>query len=253
MPAKALAQARLLIDGDRFRMESPEATYEGVLTIDVERTRHTSRFISSKVQKPGNESCGIYELTGDRLMLCLGLAGSRARAGSPQEGQWPCLQQLRRSSARRPANVTGGTPQPVTVVAADREDPSAFDVAMTPLLRRLEGEWDPVKLVMDGKPMPDEWLSFGSRTAVGNEVKVVFGGQVMVHAKVRIDETAAPMAVDYLCLKGRQSGTVSRGIMEWVGDEVRFHGRSRRAASRGFHRVSRHVQQWKRRDRTTEK
>jgi len=70
--------------------------------------------------------------------------------------------------------------------------------------------------------MPDEWLSFGSRTAVGNEVKVIFGGQVMLHAKVRIDETVTPMAVDYLSLMGRQSGTVSRGIMEWVGDEVRF-------------------------------
>ncbi len=223
MPAKALAQARLLIDGDRFRMESPEATYEGVLTIDVERTpaHITIHFVEGP--EAGHESCGIYELTGDRLMLCLGLAGSsRPNGFAAGKGSGHALQQLRRSSARRPANVTGGTPQPVTVVAADREDPSAFDVAMTPLLRRLEGEWDPVKLVMDGKPMPDEWLSFGSRTAVGNEVKVVFGGQVMVHAKVRIDETVAPMAVDYLCLEGRQSGTVSRGIMDWVSDEVRF-------------------------------
>ena len=26
----------MMIDGDRFRMESPEATYEGIFTIDVE-------------------------------------------------------------------------------------------------------------------------------------------------------------------------------------------------------------------------
>ena len=93
---------------------------------------------------------------------------------------------------------------------------------MTPLMQRLEGEWTPVALVMDGKPMPDEWLSFGSRQAAGNEVKVVFGGQVMVHAKVRIDERAAPIAVDYLTLGGPHAGTVTFGIMEWVGDEVRF-------------------------------
>jgi hypothetical protein len=31
-----------------------------------------------------------------------------------------------------------------------------------------------------------------------------------------------PAAVDYLDLDGPQAGTVSRGIMEWVGDEVRF-------------------------------
>jgi hypothetical protein len=56
----------------------------------------------------------------------------------------------------------------------------------------------------------------------GNEVKVVFGGQVMVHAKVRIHESAMPIAVDYLNLDGSKAGTVSRGIMDWVGDEVRF-------------------------------
>jgi hypothetical protein len=70
--------------------------------------------------------------------------------------------------------------------------------------------------------MNEQWLAFGSRTAVGNDVKVVFGGQVMVHAKVRVDECATPIAIDYLNLDRRQAGTVSRGIMEWVGGEVRF-------------------------------
>jgi hypothetical protein len=39
---------------------------------------------------------------------------------------------------------------------------------------------------------------------------------------MRIDEQAMPMAVDYLSLSGAQRGTVSYGIMDWVGDEVRF-------------------------------
>ena len=93
---------------------------------------------------------------------------------------------------------------------------------MTPLLRRLEGEWVPVQLVMNGKAMEDQWLAFGSRTVVGNDVKVVFGGQVMVHAKVRIDESVNPMAVDSLNLAGQHAGRVSYGIMDWIGDEVRF-------------------------------
>jgi uncharacterized protein (TIGR03067 family) len=70
--------------------------------------------------------------------------------------------------------------------------------------------------------MPEQWLAFGSRTSVGNEVKVVFGGQVMVHAKVRADESTTPTTIDYLNLTGRQAGAVSRGILEWVGDEVRI-------------------------------
>ena len=34
------ANSRILIDGDRFRTESPEATYEGVFNINVEAQPH---------------------------------------------------------------------------------------------------------------------------------------------------------------------------------------------------------------------
>src|SRR5439155_24320431 len=36
IPAAALQASRILIDGDRFRTESPEATYEGIFNINVE-------------------------------------------------------------------------------------------------------------------------------------------------------------------------------------------------------------------------
>src|SRR4029450_6307377 len=36
VPPATLTQSRILIDGDRFRSESPEATYDGIFTIDVE-------------------------------------------------------------------------------------------------------------------------------------------------------------------------------------------------------------------------
>jgi hypothetical protein len=39
---------------------------------------------------------------------------------------------------------------------------------------------------------------------------------------VRIDETRSPIAIDYLSLAARTQGVVTRGIMEWVGDEARF-------------------------------
>jgi uncharacterized protein (TIGR03067 family) len=224
MSAAALSRSRLLIDGDRFRMESPEAIYDGILTIDVEVTpaQITTEFVEGP--EAGQQTLGIYEVTGDRLMLCVGLVGSsRPTEFAAPRGSRHALQHLRRTSARRPENVTGGTPQPAPSISGDREDPSAFRVAITPLMRHLEGEWIPVTLVMDGKPMPDEWLKFGSRLTTGNEMKVVFGGQVMAHAKMRIDETVTPIAVDYLNLDGRQAGIVSHGIMDWVGDEVRFH------------------------------
>ena len=89
-------------------------------------------------------------------------------------------------------------------------------------MQRLDGDWAPVALVIDGKAMPETWLAMGSRTMHGNELKVVFGGQTMVHAKVRIDEAVTPIAVDYFNLSGKSAGTVTYGIMEWDGDEAQF-------------------------------
>jgi len=226
VPSAMLAQSRILIDGDRFRTESAEGTYEGVFTIDTEaKPPHFDiHFVAGP--EAGNRSLGIYRIDGpDRLVLCLGLVDSSRPAGfATRPGSGHALEHLERTSAARPANVTGGTPPPPSApVEVPREDAAAFDVTLTPLYERLQGKWSAVELVTDGKPMPAQWLPHGSRTMTGNEVKVVFGGQTMVHARVRIDERASPIAVDYYNLLGKQKGTVTYGIMEWLpGGDVRF-------------------------------
>jgi uncharacterized protein (TIGR03067 family) len=146
---------------------------------------------------------------------------------STRPGSGHALERLRRASADRPAKITGGkksggsSAEPAAAMATPAEA-ARFDADMTPLLRRLEGTWSPVRLVTNGEEMRADWLAFGSRIATGNEVKVTFGGQVMVHAKVRIDERVTPAAVDYLNLGGAHKGKVSLGIMDWVGADARF-------------------------------
>lgn len=228
LPHQVVRHSRILIDGDRFRTESPEAIYDGVFTIDVDATPPHIDIDFVEGPEAGNSSHGLFELDRDTLTLCLGLAGTpRPNAFTTSRGSGHALERLRRVSPTRPVSVTGGTPTKTTNASKQaaetaHEDPSTFDVEMTPLMRKLEGDWIPVELVMDGKAMPAEWLAFGSRTVAGNEVKVVFGGQTMLHAKARIDEGASPIAMDYLNLTKAQRGTVSRGILEWIGDEVRI-------------------------------
>ena len=222
-PGEMLAQTRILMDGDRFRVESPEGTYEGVFTIDVEASpAHIDiEFVAGP--DAGSWSRGIYELDGDALTMCLGLVGStRPERFATRPGGGHALERLRRTSVARPENVTGGTPPEPWRTVAEREDPSTFDVAPSSLLSPLQGDWAPVELVIDGKRMPDNWLAFGTRTLTGSEVKVVFGGQTMLHARIRIDDRVQPIAIDYLDLRPATAGVVSRGIMEWVGDDVRF-------------------------------
>jgi uncharacterized protein (TIGR03067 family) len=87
-------------------------------------------------------------------------------------------------------------------------------------LAKLQGEWVAVKLMQDGREMPAVVTGTGKRVAAKNELKVWFGGQLMIHALVRIEESKSPMEVDYLHQAGPLAGTVQYGIMRWEGEEV---------------------------------
>ena len=221
MPTPAFTESRMLIDGNRFRMESAEATYEGVFTINVEQVPHQIDIEFVEGPEAGNWSYGIFDLDGVRFKLCIGLTGStRPHSFSTSAGSGHALENLRRVVKARPKGVEGGKAQPRSKRVP--VDAAAFNVQMTPLLTRLQGEWLPVQLVQNGQTLPDMILPMGMRTMSGNETKVVFGGQVMVHAKIRIDESQLPIAVDYLNVGRSLNGEITLGIMEWAGDEVRF-------------------------------
>ena len=224
MPAAGFGAAKMLIDGDRFRMESPEANYEGIFNIDVEQNPPHIDIEFVEGPEAGEWSYGIYQLEGDALTICLGFTGaSRPEAFATKKDSGHALERLHRISKARPADVTGGTPPAAkpSKKAERAADESLFTLKMTPLVQRLQGEWVPVSLVTDGKPMDEKWLAYGRRTQTGNETKVVFGGQTQVHALMRIDESVSPVAIDYLNI-GKGARVVSLGVMDFAGDEWRI-------------------------------
>ncbi len=217
VPETMLGMSRILIDGDRFRTESPSGNYEGVFTIDVEASPPEIDIEFVEGPEAGNWCHGIFEVRGnDEIVFCLGLNGTRPPAFATQPGSGFALEHLRRVSKARPENVNGGTHRPDP---APTEDPAAFEAPVTPLLERLQGDWSAVELVTDGDRIPQEMLAYGARTMTGNHVRVVFGGRNVIDARVRIDESTTPIAIDYLDV---QRHTVTYGILEWVDDEVRF-------------------------------
>jgi uncharacterized protein (TIGR03067 family) len=223
IPGSMLANSRLLIDGDRFRMESPEANYEGIFTIDVEQAPHHIDIDFVEGPEAGNRSKGIFQLEDDRFTICLGLAGAeRPERFVTSRGSGHALEELERVEHARPPGVDGGTPQAVAPAPVPVIADGQFEALITPALQKLQGEWLPLELITSGKPLEKAYLPFGSRSHFGLETKVVFGGQTMVHAKVRLNESATPVEVDYLNLAGKGKGSISLGLFRWDDEEAVF-------------------------------
>lgn len=185
LPAAVFGSSLLRIDGDRFRMESPEATYEGLFTIDVERTPHWIDIDFVDGPEAGNRCEGLFELEGGRFRICLGLAGSkRPKEFATAPGSGHALEDLVRTETARPAGVDGGTPQPAAPGPPPAADAGDFDGPLTATAQKLQGEWMPLELVTSGKPLETAYLPYGARTNSGMETKVVFGGQTMLHRRI---------------------------------------------------------------------
>lgn len=222
MPAAAMVQSRILIDGDCFRTESPEATYEGVFNIDVEAEPHRLDIEFVAGPEAGNWNYGIFRLDGDRLEICLDMSGkSRPEAFRTQPGTMQALETLSRASKDRPTAVSGGVaPERAASVKPDPDVGFAYVPSRT--LDQLQGEWAAVQVVRDGQALPAMMCKSGVRSASKNEIKISFGGTVMIHALVRVDESTSPISVDYYNIGGMGAGTTQHGIMRWNSDRACF-------------------------------
>jgi len=223
MSVAAMGAAKLLIDGDRFRMESPEATYEGVFNIDVEMEPHHIDIEFIKGPEAGNWNYGIFRLQNDQLEICLDMNGKPAPAEfRTTRGSGTAYEVLKRSSAARPHSVTGGDRSMVAPPQGDVVIPAEFEGYDSALLQQLQGEWKATKLIRDGQDFPAMLLKTGRRVATGNEVEIHFAGQLIIRARIRLDESAVPVHIDYFNLHGAAKGLIQQGVMNWDGKEARF-------------------------------
>ncbi|MBS1708311.1 MAG: TIGR03067 domain-containing protein [Armatimonadetes bacterium] len=221
LPPSMLSGSRILMDGDRFRTESPEADYEGVFTIDVEADPATIDIEFVAGPEAGNWSYGIFELDGDDLRICLGLTGAvRPTAFETAAGRAHALETLRRSDSSRPVGVDGGTAPVAKLVPL--ADTTLFEGDPEEELLPLQGEWQAVQIVRDGMELPSKMRKGMRRTMSGREVTVTMSGQVIVHALVRALSAQSPVCLDYCLLDAPEAGQSQLGIMEMRDAQVRF-------------------------------
>jgi uncharacterized protein (TIGR03067 family) len=84
-------------------------------------------------------------------------------------------------------------------------------------MAQLQGEWSMVSGSADGQPMPDALLGSCRRVCQGDEITVTIGGQTMMKAKITIDPSKKPRAIDYEVIGGPNKGKRQLGIYELDG------------------------------------
>ena len=213
--------SRILIDGDRFRSESAGSIYEGIFIIDVEPKVSTIDIQFVDGPEAGNTNYGIFRFVDSRLELCLDMYGkARPIKFKTAAGTGQALERLVRSDATRPPNVTGGTPVSKQRDTSTEESAEQFAYVPGETIQRVQGEWIAVKMVSDGMALPAGMVKSGKRIANGNRLSVTFGGQTMIDALFRIDESKLPIAVDYLQVAGGFAGKLQLGIIALEGDQL---------------------------------
>ena len=199
MPEVAFRDSRLVMNGDRFNMLSPEGDYLGEFDIDVEAKPNTIDIEFVEGPEAGNSCYGIFELTGNDLVICLGLVGaSRPTEFVAPAGTQHALEKLVRVTSNAP--VTEGKPQPKKQEKAGPmvADPADFQV-VTPEVEAIQGEWLPLEVINNGVPLPANFLAYGLRVCEGTHVTVTFGGQKMVDVFARV---LGDGSIDYMVASG---------------------------------------------------
>jgi uncharacterized protein (TIGR03067 family) len=87
---------------------------------------------------------------------------------------------------------------------------------------KLQGEWSMIAGEKDGRMAPKDFIQGAKRVCKDEELTVTVDDRVYMKAKIVIDPTKNPKAVDYIVTEGDHKGKTLLGIYQIDGDTVKF-------------------------------
>ena len=199
-----LANARVVITGNRFSSVGMGAVYEGVLSLNSSVTPNQLDMKFDAGPEKGNTNLGIYELDGDSWKLCLATRGKvRPSTFSAGAGSGFVFEMLTRDASTASAKE---------VAAPATTTPSIPSVVPT----EFQGEWQMVSAVMDGQAMEDSAVKWVKRITRGNETTVTAGPQTMMKMEFSTNTYKSPKTIDYVNTAGSNKGKSQQGIYEFA-------------------------------------
>ena len=89
-------------------------------------------------------------------------------------------------------------------------------------MTKLQGEWSMVAGEKDGRTAPRSFIQGAKRVCKDDDLTVTVDNRVYMKAKIVIDPTKNPKAIEYMVTEGDHKGKTLLGIYELEGDTVKF-------------------------------
>ncbi len=196
--------SKIVLEGQKFTTIAMGNDYGGTVELDPAKSPKTFDLLFTSGPHKGTKSLGIYELDGDAWRICMAFAGiqTRPKEFATAPGSGFALETLRRGDVSAPPEA-----------ASESEAGPATE---------LEGEWAMVSGSMDGHPMEASLVKQGRRIVKGNQLTVLFGGQVFLKARVTIDASKSPKQIDYAIASSASAGSTQLGVYELEGKALRL-------------------------------
>jgi uncharacterized protein (TIGR03067 family) len=192
---------RLVVKGREYRTKLGSNSIFSTITLDPTKTPATIDYTYTEGPQKGTTIKGIYKVEGDSLTVCRGLTEDELR---PSKFAAPADSGLLLAVWKRSKPGDDGNPGLV------KEE-----------LARLQGAWQLVSVLSDGKYSPEDRIREVRVIVTGNTHSVRFGDQLIAHdVRFEIDPTTTPKHTTDTLNDGPDKDKQIKGIYRVEGDTL---------------------------------